>query len=183
MYFWDIEGLKSDLRKGPLTASESVAYLIPLFVLQFIVTLALPRATVTGHGDASAVLQAAFWLWGVRGAYVANGGATGVDFIPRLLALWQVHTIRFVVVVGLPLLLFTVFVMTPVFVGLVATVSPSLAKDSPLASAAGTVAGLFIAIPMLTWYWLRLHSHFRSLRMPESGEQSPTADHSRGTDE
>ena len=108
MFFWSIEALKAELREGPLAQSHAFAY---VFVGFFLVNamFGIPglwnvETPVTLWAWVTYVVTLALFAGGTNAAYRVNGGAEGLDFVARYLALSWVLGIRLFVLVLVPLL-------------------------------------------------------------------------------
>ena len=102
MYFWNIRRLKSDLVERGLTESQSMMYLLVLWVIS---TLAAGVAAILPWN----VWACVFWvgstlilILGVLYMYHRNGGAGGQQFLPRCLSLFWVCGVRWLVMFAIP---------------------------------------------------------------------------------
>jgi hypothetical protein len=113
VYFWRIDALKDQLRKGPLPTRDAFNYYLPFLIVMLLSGIPHGRAQAkpydllmyAGQGASYAII---FWL-----AYIANGAAAGIDFLPRFFSLSWVRGVRLVVRVLLPFLLIGIFVLKP----------------------------------------------------------------------
>ena len=104
MYFWNIEGLKGEMARRPLSDRELLPYLvifIALYDLMIAATLGEP-ANVWDYADGAMTV-----LLGIAGTiylFFKNGGSNGRDFVPRYLAIGFVVGLRYLVLVGIPVI-------------------------------------------------------------------------------
>ncbi len=105
MYFWRIDRLKRELASGPLPPRRVLPYLIVWLGILSLISV-IPMSDSTAPWEWLTV-QALYYTvatgLGVWWSYRANGGAVGVDFASRLLAIWWVLGVRFLVVLLVPL--------------------------------------------------------------------------------
>ena len=110
MYFWRIELLKSELRRGPLSQRAAFGYILATLVTYAVLT-GFPGAwnndptppTVTDWiGFVAAIF---ITVSGTYASYRANGAGVGEDFASRYFALGWVLGIRLMVMVVVPLIL------------------------------------------------------------------------------
>jgi hypothetical protein len=179
MFFWRIEALKAQLREGPLPQPSAFAYVfVGFFLMNALVGMPgfwnAETSPTTPWSWATYVVTLVLFAGGTYAAYRANGGADGLDFVARYLALGWVLGIRLFVLVFLPLLL----------VALVAFVVVALAQgDAASATAASEdlAPDWVIEVVIMAWlavfYW-RLVRHFHDVatRPPTpAGMHSPAA--------
>lgn len=109
MYFWNIKKLKKDLKKG-LSQKQQFSYLIASTI---ILSLTMTPWGEPGIWDVYlSLVISAITILGTVKMYVINGGSKGKDFLPRLISLGWVVSIRWAVLVLLPLsILFSVLVV------------------------------------------------------------------------
>jgi hypothetical protein len=157
MYFWRIGKLKQELKQGPLPPRRALPYVGTwLALLTFAGTLpAIDADTAWEWTLVLAVYYGIATAAGVWWSYRANGGANGADFSARLLALWWVLGIRFLVISAVPVVL------------LYAVLAPqtSGAPGAPLL--ADTITALIWTVP---YYW-RAAVHMRDLRRADIASQ------------
>ena len=167
MFFWSIEALKAQLREGPLAQSHAFAY---VFVGFFLVN-AVFGIPGLWNAETSPVTP---WTWvtyavtlvlfagGTYAAYRVNGGAEGLDFVARYLALTWILCIRLFVLVLVPLLVlvivaFVIVALAQADAGTTMAASEDVAPDWVIE----VVIMAFVAI----YYW-RLITHFRDVATP-----------------
>lgn len=171
MYFWKVERLKSELRSARLSELESLKYVLATSVsLSLLIELATwesieKSATYTVGVAASLVIS----LFGTYAAYAANGGASGVDFLGRFLALGWVVGIRVMTAMfGVMVAMFGVIIAVATARGVADPAS--LDADGPLFPGEEVLYVLFVGVI----YW-RVAAHMRSLR----AEPQSAAAHAR----
>jgi hypothetical protein len=88
LYFWRIDRLKTDLRTREVPAREILAYLTAHLVL-WTMALFLPaeETVFTAREALLLVASVVILVGGLRAAYLANGGAEGIDLAGRLLSI------------------------------------------------------------------------------------------------
>jgi hypothetical protein len=164
MFVWRIDALKAQLREGPLAQPSAFAYLFVGFLLMN-AFLGIPglwtaeTSPTTPWAWVTYVVTLVLFAGGTYAAYRANGGAQGLDFAARYLALGWVLSVRLFVLIFLPLL----------FLALVAFVVVALAQaDAPSTTAASEdlAPDWVIEIVIMAWlalfYW-RLVQHFHDV--------------------
>ena len=179
MFFWRIDALKAQLREGPLAQPHAFAY---VFVGFFLVNALFgfpglwnaETSPVTPWAWATYVVTLALFAGGTYAAYRANGGAEGLDFVARYLALGWVLGIRLFVLVFLPLLLLLLvaFVVVAIAQADAATTTAASEELTP-----DWVIEVMVMVWVAIFYW-RLMSHFRDVATPPSTRSvvySPTA--------
>jgi hypothetical protein len=163
MYFWRLQQLKAELRRGPLAARPAFGYLIAtLIVLTTSVelTAVYPPESYGAHDATLGLGSALLLIAGTYGAYRANGGADGLDFAGRYVALTWVLGVR-LLVFGAPIGL-----LIAVLLGLaLAIASPSILESSAFWGWTGTVLLLGWNVLLV----LRLVHHFRALAPEPAG--------------
>lgn len=107
MYFWNINKLKEDLKKGPLAEKDSFKYLF-VFVLTY--TLAMYETGDTTGAGWNMIMYLVLGLGGLYYTYKCNGGDQGKDFVVRYLAVSWVASIRWIVMVLIPAMIVFIFV-------------------------------------------------------------------------
>jgi uncharacterized protein (TIGR02246 family) len=164
MYFWRIEALKDQLRQGPLAQRYAFAYVFIAFLLLEAV-LGVPGlwntelAPDTPWAWVTYIASVAFFGGGTYAAYRANGGANGLDFAARYLALGWVLTVRLVVLAFLPLLLVAMVVLVVMAVAQTDPASVAIASDDLSSDwIVELVSVAFIAV----FYWRLVH-HFQDV--------------------
>jgi hypothetical protein len=164
MFFWRIEALKAQLREGPLAQRSAFAYLFVAFFLTSAV-MGLPglwnaeTSPTTPWAWATYVVTLALFAWGTHAAYRANGGAQGVDFVARYLALAWVLSIRLFVMVFLPLLVLSLVAFVIIAVAQSDAASATAASEDLTAN---WLVELMIMVFMGIFYW-RFVRHFRDI--------------------
>jgi hypothetical protein len=154
MYFWRIERLTAELRRGPLEQRGALLYVLAWLVLWTVLTLSPAwAASESQHaGDwASFFVSLLFLVGGTLTAYRANRGSRGQDFAARYFAIGWVLGIRLMVLLLLPLVV-VLFVIAGVVA--VRTNAPELSD----AAASWVGAGLTLVFEAI-YYW-RLTHHF-----------------------
>ena len=111
MRFWKIDALKHELSAAPLAASQAVQYSIASGVLT-ILLYGLPFYDANAWDVAGICGDAALLGAGSYLAYRANGGADGRDLLGRYFSVTWVVGIRFLVLVMIPVLSFTLALET-----------------------------------------------------------------------
>lgn len=164
MFFWRIEALKAQLREGPLAQSAAFAYLFVCFFLTSAV-MGVPglwnaaTSPTTPWAWATYVVTLVLFVGGTYAAYRANGGAQGLDFVARYLALGWVLMIRLFVLVFLPLLLLAMVALVVVAVTQADAATPTVASED---LAADWLVELMIMVFVAIFYWRFIH-HFREV--------------------
>ena len=164
MFFWRIEPLKAQLREGPLAQPQAFAYLFVGFFLTNAV-MGVPGLwnaetnPVTPSAWAGYVVMLALFAGGTYASYRANGGADGLDFVARYLALAWVLGIRLFVLVFVPLLVLSaVAAVVVAFAKLGAAAATAAPEDLLPQWLVDVVIIAFAAV----FYW-RLVAHFRDV--------------------
>jgi len=174
MFFWDINALKTELRQGPLAQPHAFAYVFVGFFLMS-ATFGIPGlwnaeiSPATPWAWVTYVVTLALFAGGTYAAYRANGGADGVDFVARYLALGWVLTIRLFVLVFIPLLVFAMVALAVVALTQAGTAATS-ARSEDLA--ADWLVEIVIMGFVAIFYW-RLVRHFRDVT---TRPMTPSAD-------
>lgn len=100
MYFWKVEKLKNDLRKKPLSESESFKY---LYATLFLYSLGMIPFLENNIWDVySAIIIGVISAIGVYYVYKCNKGAKGNNFLQKYLAIGWVVGIRWMFLIMLP---------------------------------------------------------------------------------
>ncbi len=150
MYFWRIEEVVRILSTRGLTESEAFRYLFAnIVLLTAFSSVPIENWNVWDTADliATVVITAAGLLF----CYRLNGGAEGTSFVPRILAIMWVMTIRILVLAVVTLLIVYTIVETFASVG----------DDSTWWEMVLTAA------IQLILYW-RIATHLKAVRMASS---------------
>ncbi|WP_437929358.1 hypothetical protein WMF37_08820 [Sorangium sp. So ce291] len=110
MYFWNIKALRAALAHGTLSEQARFIYLLTLVFLTAAlleIAAALPGAAAnpspTNEWDwLQSAITIASTVLGTVWAYHLNGGSHGRHFLERYVALTWVYSLRFMVIVMLP---------------------------------------------------------------------------------
>jgi len=105
IYFWKINGLKSDLMNKGLSGRQALIYLLCILIIQ-IISWAFTYVTAETHNLWDHIDAAAFIIFLAVGTVYccyANGGRKGKDFVFRYLSLAWVFGVRYSIMVLLPL--------------------------------------------------------------------------------
>lgn len=103
MYFWNINKLKEELKKGPLPEKDAFKYYFVTIVLYGIM-----MSMGLQYGDFTFLNMCLYALvtgYGIYYSYQCNGGAEGSNFIQKDIALSWVLGIRWTFLVYLPLVI------------------------------------------------------------------------------
>lgn len=100
MYFWNIKKLKKDLKKG-LSQQQQFAYLLASTITLSISMI--PWNNTEAWEVYFAIVMGVITVLGTMQMYLINRGSKGRDFLPRLVSLGWVVSIRWVVLVLIPL--------------------------------------------------------------------------------
>lgn len=115
MYLWDIKALKKKLVARSLTEAQVFAYFFAVLTLD---TLVYQLSAIFSGPEPAEIwdyveyaVTVIFTVGGTLVVYVANGGASGRQFLPRYFPLMWVLTIRFLVwmipiLIGVGILMF-----------------------------------------------------------------------------
>lgn len=158
MYFWRIEALKAQLRRGPLDQRLAFGYLVATFLVYAALTEApgLWNAEVGEAGALCWVTYGAYLLViaaGTSWAFAANGGRVGLDFAARYLAIRWVVEIRVLAVFFLA--------MSPLAVLLGVGLGTGVIGEPP--DAAWEWAGAVIGLGVEALVYGRLAHHMREV--------------------
>jgi hypothetical protein len=150
VYFWRIHALKRELATGPMPARRALPYLAATLGLLMLGTTAAPgdEATPSWWYGVLGLYYAVATIVGVWWSYRANGGVDGADVTARILAVWWVVGIRFLVILAVPL----------VFLHLVLAPDTGEGPGAPLL--ADAIGAFAFTVP---FYW-RATVHLRDLR-------------------
>lgn len=108
MYFWKINKLKEELKKGPLAEKSAFKYFF-VYALLYSIT-SIPVREPVENGTYSSIVGLILGLLSVYYAYACNGGAQGKDFVVRYISVGWVTAIRWLVMVFIPfMIVFTGF--------------------------------------------------------------------------
>ncbi len=102
MYFWKIEKLKDDLTAGRLSTAEQFKYLLATEISWSLVSVPFISDTNNWMDVANALIAVPLVGFGTYYLYVRNGGRDGINLFERYMSLAWVMTIRFLVLVVLP---------------------------------------------------------------------------------
>lgn len=147
MYFLDIRSLKRQLQTGVrLPEDEAFLYLLSSSIIQTLFTIV--PSTVNLRNTLTTIAVMAVTVFGIIHCYSQNGGARGMGFLDRFIALsW---------VLGLRWFLGSLFLLIPLVIFLIA---------------ARNDRGMWIAdvleVLLVLGYYLRLGSHLRQLANPQ----------------
>jgi hypothetical protein len=101
MYFWNIEALKSDIKRGEFTDREAISYIVVSLFLYSLGTeliVLFPAEAVYNVWDGvNSLLNIIIPVVGTLYAYKKNGGASGRDFANKYFSIGFVMGIRFLV--------------------------------------------------------------------------------------
>ncbi len=158
VYFWNIESLKSDLCCGRVSDRDALYYVLWLGGLTTISysVLSLGDQNVWDHVNAAFSLAA--FLVGVPYVFRRNGGSASTDFLLRFVSLGWVFGIRFLVRIGIPVII-AALVLEKLLLGEVPDVS------TPYESLA--YAGLEVA------YFLLLGTHMFQCSVEHTPSNKP----------
>lgn len=107
MYLWDISGLKKRLSSGALPERDTFFYIVlylGLLSFQLEVITRLPKPPLNTIDDVASALTLTIFIFGSYCVYLANGGATGIDFARRYFAIGWVVLLRWMAGVCVALL-------------------------------------------------------------------------------
>jgi hypothetical protein len=116
MYFWNITKLKEEIRGGGPSENECFKYLLA-FGIAFALSSSAPPMPVKSEPVLillSALVSVGIVIAAMTYCYQMNGGAAGREFLKRFLSIAWVIGWRSVLV-GLPVLLGTIFVFVYIF--------------------------------------------------------------------
>lgn len=114
MYFWNIEKLKKDIIKKPLSEGEVFKYLIATTILYSLGMIPFLENNI--WDIISGITSGVVTVLGLIYLYVRNGGSSGVNFLQKYLALGWVMGIRFFVLIVCPVVIIY-FSIIGVYVG------------------------------------------------------------------
>ena len=101
MYFWNIEALKSDIKRGEFTDREAISYIVvSLFLYSLGTELIVLFPAEAAHNvwdGVNSLLNIIIPVVGTLYAYKKNGGASGRDFANKYFSIGFVMGIRFLV--------------------------------------------------------------------------------------
>jgi uncharacterized membrane-anchored protein YitT (DUF2179 family) len=174
VFFWNIEGLKRELRHGPVPQPAAVGYILVTLLL-YDAAAAMPGAWNVGREQATGrdwifyVLGLVTLGIGIYAAYRANGGVQGHDFAARFFALGWVVSIRLMALVIVPA--FVVY-------AIISNIITGGARGGSAASERlvwGQAALAFLLSYVL--FVVRLLAHFRDIAIAPAGapDDRPTA--------
>ncbi|MBC3920347.1 hypothetical protein H8L32_22985 [Undibacterium sp. CY18W] len=115
MYFWKIDLLKAQLIAKGLTENQTYLYTLAYIVFTtFMVELMRysPDTVFNEWTHFSSTMNVLIPVAGTMMAFRANGGASGVQFLPRYLSISMVASLRFMVLVIIPLIM-TIATLNP----------------------------------------------------------------------
>jgi hypothetical protein len=109
MYFWNINKLKSDIREGRLTETQSMFYLLANILLYQLVLVFYTYDLVVGSFIVwnvwdiyTAIVTTILIVAGIHYVYKCNKGASGNHFLKKFLSIGWVAGIRWLILVVLP---------------------------------------------------------------------------------
>lgn len=154
MYFLNLSKLKAEIREGKLAEAESFRYLLATFLVLYLTSIPSPQ------GSESLIvylLLCLINLWGLRRAYLANGGGNGSSFLVRFFAMgWVIGLRGLVVLIPVYLLMSVLLSILLPGSGLRGLTEASLVYEY-------SWYGCFIIYTI--WYYLALSFHLRGLRV------------------
>jgi hypothetical protein len=156
MYFWRINALTEQLRRGPLDQRGALLYLLAWLMAWTVATLPWMSGDATALNLSDWVSQLSYVVATVIGtllAYRANGGANGNDFAARYLAVGWVVTVRLMVLFLLPLF---VLVFTGQFLATFLAVSRGGDASVNDTATAWGIAAIAIVFEIV-YYWRLMH--------------------------
>ncbi|MFZ6721718.1 hypothetical protein ACO0LK_16295 [Undibacterium sp. Ji49W] len=115
MYFWKMDLLKAQLIAKGLTENQTYLYTLTYIVFTtFMVELMRysPDTVFNEWTHFSSTMNVLIPVAGTMMAFRANGGASGVQFLPRYLSISMVASLRFMVLVIIPLIM-TIAIVNP----------------------------------------------------------------------
>lgn len=115
MYFWKMDLLKAQLIAKGLTENQTYLYTMAYIVFTtFMVELMRysPDTVFNEWTHFSSTMNVLIPVAGTMMAYRANGGVSGVQFLPRYLSISMVASLRFMVLVIIPLIM-TIAIFNP----------------------------------------------------------------------
>jgi hypothetical protein len=153
MFFWRIEALKTQLRRGSLPQPAAFGYLLAILLLYTAGTVA-PITTLAWSPSAlDRSVYVALILFvggGTYAAYRANGGRQGSDFVARYVAISWVLGNRLAVMLLLPIMA-VLFVLAMVF------------PDGEPSSQILETSGMAFALGFEALFYWRLVHHVRQV--------------------
>jgi len=115
MYFWKMDLLKAQLIAKGLTENQTYLYTLAYIVFTtFMVELMRysPDTVFNEWTHFSSTMNVLIPVAGTMMAFRANGGVSGVQFLPRYLSISMVASLRFMVLVIIPLIM-TIAILSP----------------------------------------------------------------------
>lgn len=102
MYFWKIDKLKNDLLEKPLSESETFKYVFANLLVYSLTMLPLLENNIWDFY--SGIIMAVITMVGTYYLYKCNKGASGNNFLQKYFALGWVVSIRWIVLIMLPIM-------------------------------------------------------------------------------
>jgi len=112
MYFWDIESLKEDIRRGEFTDKELMPYIVlsvVLYILGTEFTAYFPYENINIWTYLLSILNILIPLGGTLYVYKKNGGAKGNNFASKYISIGLVVGFRFLVYLVLVIMLLIIY--------------------------------------------------------------------------
>jgi hypothetical protein len=168
MYFWRIEALKADLRRGALDQRSAFAYLVATFLL-YAVAAEVPGMLNAQIGpvrglDWLAILSHLFFVGaGTYWAFRVNGGPLGTDFAVRYLAIGWVVGIRVMALLLLAVGILATFI-------LIGTLTEFLGEPS---ERVWHLVGLLLGVGFDAILYWRLAHHIRNVATTSGAAGGP----------
>ena len=111
MYFWNIDALKDEIKRGDFGDEKAIAYIVISLILYSILFELVYLFPVTEERNTwdyvESVLSIVVPMMGILYAYQKNGGAKGKDFANKYFSIGFVVGVRFMVYsTGLMIVLF-----------------------------------------------------------------------------
>lgn len=103
MYFWKIDKLKEELSQGPLSEKDSLRYILAWEILWALATIPFLGIEDNNIWDVlEDVIYIPVMVCGILYVYRCNKMSEGKDFLHRYFAIGWVTSVRFTVLVVLP---------------------------------------------------------------------------------
>lgn len=102
MYFWKLDLLKKQLIAKGLTEAQSYSYMLVYAILSAIaieMMAYVPHETVDGWTYFASIMNILIPAIGTMMAFKANGGASGMQFLPRFVSISLISSIRYLVLI------------------------------------------------------------------------------------
>ena len=162
MYFWKIEKLKQDIRENSFNEKDRFLYAciyiaLGIVFMKLAMFYPVSEKNIGVWGYINTVSNVLVSIAGTFFAYKANGGASGKDFLGRFFGIHFVVSIRFFVLLIIPV----IFVLVSAYMNEISLEEDQIFSDEELAE---TFFDFFFTQMLLFFFYFRICKHMRDVK-------------------